>query len=279
MATPLQPAPPDERPTATLAPGDFAAPTPRAGVFPREYPVFGFLDVLLVALGAFLILVVVQTIGVGVARSLPRFHGFPLDKLTKEPLIVIPTQAVAYLLVLVFVHLLLFARYGRGLTAAVSFRWPRREWLALIAAGVTLAFAIDLLESFLPVPKQLPIDTFFKDRASTLVMVAFGVFIAPVVEELFFRGLLYPVLNRALGAFASLTLTAALFALLHEGQLAHAWAPLLSLFLVGLVLTLVRARYQSVAASTLVHMAYNSTLFTFLYVSTGGFRHMEMLNR
>jgi CAAX protease family protein len=99
------------------------------------------------------------------------------------------------------------------------------------------------------------------------------------VEELFFRGLLYPVLNRALGAVASLSITAALFAALHTGQLAHAWGPLFALFLVGLVLTLVRARYQSVAASILVHMAYNSTLFAFLYVSTGGFRHMEMLNR
>jgi uncharacterized protein len=277
LATPLQPAPPEQDDTATLAPSDFAAPAPRA--IPREQPVFGFLDVLLIALGAFLILVVVQTIGIGVARALPRFHGLALDQLTKEPLIAIPTQAVAYLLLLVFVHLLLFARYGRGLTAAVPFRWPRREWLALIAVGVVLAFAIDLLESFLPIPKQLPIDAFFKDRASTLLMVAFGILLAPVIEELFFRGLLYPVLNRALGAVASLSLTAALFALLHAGQLAHAWGPLFALFLVGLVLTLVRARYQSVAASILVHMAYNSTLFAFLYVSTGGFRHMEMLNR
>ena len=43
-----------------------------------------------------------------------------------------------------------------------------------------------------------------------------------------------------------------LFALLHQGQLARAWAPLMLLFVVGIVLTTVRARYDSLAASWIV---------------------------
>jgi len=55
----------------------------------------------------------------------------------------------------------------------------------------------------------------------------------------------------------------------------HAWAPLLLLFLVGLVLTITRAVTKSVAASWIIHVAYNATLFGFLYVGSQGFRHLE----
>src|SRR4029079_1629314 len=127
--------------------------------------------------------------------------------------------------------------------------------------------------------KQLPIDEYFKTRSAAFAMLAFGVLVAPLVEELLFRGMLYPALNRALGVTAALVLTSLAFALLHAGQLALSWAPLLSLFLVGFALTLGRARFQSVAASTLVPMAYNATLFAIVSIQTGGFRHMDALTR
>jgi membrane protease YdiL (CAAX protease family) len=44
---------------------------------------------------------------------------------------------------------------------------------------------------------------------------------------------------------------------------------------VGTILTVARAKTKSVAVSVLIHMAYNSTLFTLLYIATQGFRHME----
>ena len=119
------------------------------------------------------------------------------------------------------------------------------------------------------------------------MLAAFGIFIAPVVEELFFRGFIYPALERffnrflfpafdlAFGSALSIIVTAAAFSLLHEGQLAHAWVPLLVLFSVGVVLTLVRARTNSVATCVLVHMGYNGVLFGMLFYFTDGFRHLE----
>ena len=47
------------------------------------------------------------------------------------------------------------------------------------------------------------------------------------------------------------------------------------LFLVGVVLTLVRARSGSLAASFLVHLSYNATLFTILYLATDHFTRLE----
>jgi membrane protease YdiL (CAAX protease family) len=270
LSTPFQPVPENE----PVAP----PPAPQPGILPREHPEFGFLDLVLVLFGGLLLMVASQIAALLVARALPRFANLPLTELAKQPLILIPAQVVFYILLVAFIHVLLYARHMRGLADLIPFARPR-HWAALAGVGIALAFAIQLLGEKLPMPKQLPIDEYFKERSVAFIMLGFGVLIAPFVEELIFRGLLYPVLNRWTGATISVTITSLLFALLHAGQLAFSWAPLLSLFLVGVVLTLVRARYQSVLASTLVHMAYNATLFGMLLAATGGFRHMDALSR
>jgi membrane protease YdiL (CAAX protease family) len=59
--------------------------------------------------------------------------------------------------------------------------------------------------------------------------------------------------------------------------LAHAWAPLLILFIVGLVFTLARVVTRNVAPGFLMHVGYNFTLFGLLYIATDHFRHMERM--
>jgi len=99
------------------------------------------------------------------------------------------------------------------------------------------------------------------------------------MEELFFRGFLYPVLARRLGLPIAVFLTALGFALLHVAQLGRAWGPVLVIFLVGIVLTVVRAKTNSVAAGVLIHMAYNGTITIAMFAATDGFRHLEKLNQ
>ena len=108
-------------------------------------------------------------------------------------------------------------------------------------------------------------------------MAAFGITFAPLVEELFFRGFLYPVAARRIGVAASVVITALLFALIHAAQLAQAWAPLLLLWFVGVVLTAVRAWTKSVGASFCIHVGYNATLFLLLFLASDHFRHLEKL--
>jgi membrane protease YdiL (CAAX protease family) len=124
-------------------------------------------------------------------------------------------------------------------------------------------------------PKSLPIEEYFRTPASAYALAAFGILVAPLVEELFFRGFLFPALARPLGVGIAMVITAGGFALIHSEQLAHAWAPLLVLFAVGLVLTAVRAKTKSVAVCVLIHVGYNCALFTLVFIATGGFRHME----
>jgi len=48
----------------------------------------------------------------------------------------------------------------------------------------------------LPFPKSIPLDRFFRDPRAAYLMVFMGVVVAPFAEEVSFRGVLYPVLDR-----------------------------------------------------------------------------------
>jgi membrane protease YdiL (CAAX protease family) len=65
----------------------------------------------------------------------------------------------------------------------------------------------------------LPIDRFFDNAREATIMSIFAVTVAPLMEELFFRGFLYPVLARRWGMSASIVLTSAAFGILHGARL------------------------------------------------------------
>ncbi|WP_165774735.1 CPBP family intramembrane glutamic endopeptidase [Candidatus Viridilinea mediisalina] len=76
--------------------------------------------------------------------------------------------------------------------------------------------------------------------------------LVPFVEELFFRGMLYPLLRQRMGAVLAITLNAAIFALFHV-------IPILlpGLFVVGLFLAYLRERSGSIWPSVLLHAMQN----------------------
>jgi len=166
---------------------------------------------------------------------------------------------------------------GRVLDA-LRWNWPP-HWTTYLFAGIGLELCLLPFAVLLPMPKHLPLDEFFKTARDAYILSAFGILFAPLFEELFFRGFLYPVLARRFGMRVSIVLTAVAFAAIHASQLRYNWAPVLVIFLVGLALTTVRALKKSVACTVLMHMAYNASIFVVAFIGTGGFRHMERLNQ
>jgi membrane protease YdiL (CAAX protease family) len=144
---------------------------------------------------------------------------------------------------------------------------------------MALSFALQGIAHVLPMPKELPMDRFFRTPGEAWALSLFGVTFAPLLEELFFRGFFYPVLARRFGIGIAVVVTAASFGLIHAPQLGRAWGPVLVIFMVGLALTIARALNKSVAASLLMHVAYNATLSVLLFIGTDGFRHLERLNQ
>ena len=189
--------------------------------------------------------------------------------------VLLPAQLVAYTLTVGFMVLLVWVRYRTPFLAAVRWNAPARPVaLRALTLGAGLGVMVVILESLLQrwIPKSLPIDEFFRKPSFAYAMAAFAILIAPVVEELFFRGFLFPALARLLGTVLAVGLTGGLFALLHGAQLAFAWVPMLLLFVVGTVLTVARARTNSVATSVLIHMSYNTMIFAVTGIVSRGFR-------
>jgi membrane protease YdiL (CAAX protease family) len=245
---------------------------------PVADPAWNLFDVLLIVIFTFFSLLIVLGLTLGVAHSLPRFHQLKPVDLAQNALLLVSAQTVAYLLVVAFMVQIVRLKGRDDFLAAVSWNWPPPEQaFRALASGAGLAVLSSIFTFFLSrwIPKSLPIDKFFHDTSSAYVLALFGVLVAPFVEELFFRGFLYPALVRPIGVGTSVVLTAASFAVVHQGQLAHAWVPLAWLFIVGVVLTVVRARTKSVATCVLIHLAYNATLFSFFFVASHGFHQLD----
>jgi membrane protease YdiL (CAAX protease family) len=202
-----------------------------------------------------------------------------LGDLARVPLVMVAGQSLAYLLVLSYMYVLVTRERRRpDFLAALHWNWPSNV-LVYVLSGFVLSLALQALAHFLPIPKELPIDSFFQTPAEAWALGILSITLAPLMEELFFRGFLYPVLARSIGMPVAVFLTALAFALLHGAQLMFSWGPVLVIFLVGMVITVVRAKTNSVAAGVVIHMAYNGTLTLAMFVATDGFRHLEKLNQ
>ena len=137
-----------------------------------------------------------------------------------------------------------------------------------------LAIVVEGLSRFLPIPKSLPMDKYFHDAPSAYLMAAFGIPSHHCWKNYSFAALLYPLLRRAFGLAIAVALTAAAFAAIHGAQLGYAWAPILSIFVVGVVLTMVRA-YQFRRRLFPHTLRLQLCPVCMLWIASDHFRHLE----
>jgi membrane protease YdiL (CAAX protease family) len=272
----LEPAPLDSElqlplPLVPFPPPALSPPPPvqRAG----ENPVFGGWDVFVIFILTVVTLVAVQLLVVlGACRYAYPHESFM--EVAQKPVLALLSQLLTYVAVALYMILLVEGKYHTRFWPAVRWNWPGIAGASFLGVGV-LMLGFDMLGRFLPMPKETPFDQFFARPSDAYLTVAFAVTLGPLMEELFFRGFLYPVLARRLGVIGGILLTALPFALIHMAQYGYAWGAVLIIFLVGIVLTAVRAVTKSVASSFLAHVSYNGTLMVLAALQTDGFRHMD----
>jgi membrane protease YdiL (CAAX protease family) len=228
--------------------------------------------------GLTLVMIVVFVLATTIVARCVFYPGSAIMDVAKIPLVSVVAQLFAYLTILGYMSIVAVRRTGGSFWKQVSWFWPK-SWTLYLFLGIVMAFVLQGVAHFLPMPRELPIDKFFQTPAEVWVLTLFGITLAPLMEELFFRGFLYPVLARRLGLFAAIVLTAAGFGIIHAPQLGRAWGPVAVVFLVGLVLTIVRAVTRSVAPGFLMHLAYNGTLSGLLFVASSGFRHLDKVGQ
>jgi len=230
-------------------------------------------DVLQITGLTLLTLFVVQfLVVVGAHRfAYPRESWFDV---AQKPVLALLAQLLTYVAVALYMILLVEGKYHTRFWPGIRWNWPGIAGVSLMGLGVVM-LGLDFLGRFLPMPKETPFDQFFARPSDAYLTAVFAVTLGPLMEELFFRGFLYPVVARRLGAICGILLTALPFGLIHFFQYGRSWGAVLIIFLVGIVLTTVRAATKSVASSFLTHVGYNGTLMVLAALQTDGFRHMD----
>lgn len=227
-----------------------------------------------------------------------------LEATAQHPGLALASQALAYILTLATSAWLFPYLWERSFLQGIhwNFLAARRYGYWIVAGGIVLSAAAQASLQLLPAPKTDPFDSLLTTPHAAWLLMAFAVLLAPLTEELAFRGFLLPALATAYDWLAlerspagldrwqrsSLRSASALafsaifssvpFALLHADQLSHAWGALGVLYAVSLVLSFVRIRTHSLACSALMHATYNFSIFAIILVTTGGFRHLDKLS-
>lgn len=135
---------------------------------------------------------------------------------------------------------------------------PGKEYMWCALCAVASSIAVSLLLTLLPIPDHIMSsynDSVAASSGGTFAehFIAAAV-LAPIAEELFFRGVIYGTLKGVLKPPAAMIISCALFGLLH-GQLI--W--MVYAFLMGVALTLIYDKYKSLLASMAFHIAFNIT--------------------
>ncbi len=94
------------------------------------------------------------------------------------------------------------------------------------------------------------------------VLIASAILLAPVAEELYFRGVLYTSLKAKLGVWGGAVLSAVVFAAIHGMP-----AAFITLLVIGIMLAYVFEKYKSLTPAIVAHLINNSLSVVILLTS------------
>ena len=109
-----------------------------------------------------------------------------------------------------------------------------------------------------------PILEFLKkaDTGGIIVIFIFSVFVAPVIEEIAFRRVVFTFLARIFGSTPSILLTSFVFACMHGG-----FVQLIPLFILSLALQHLYIKNNSLFPSILLHCFHNTIVMLLFIIS------------
>lgn len=176
------------------------------------------------------------------------------------PLGLIVAQALINIAVVGFI---VFIIRLHGQSVLQTLHWIRSEihvgWL--ISGGVFLSLSVLVASSLFPEPPESALDKLLTTPASIVAFTILGIFIAPITEEIIFRGFLYKLIAELYSPGLAVPVTALAFGGLHFIQLWGNWAGMVLILVVGYILTSVRHKTNSLIPSVIMHTAYNTLIF------------------
>jgi uncharacterized protein len=227
----------------------------------ERIPFWGYLDLLLF-IGLFFASLLLLA---GATQAWVYFHPALKGDLMA---LALPVQLVVYVFVYLCFRVLFGLKYRRGVFESLGWRNTGHSLLAAGAGGVFLAFAISAIAEMIHTPKvETPFDELVKNPLSMVLLAVTAVVLAPLFEEMFFRGFLQPLLSRTLGVALGVILTALLFGGLHSSEYKGAWQYVAGITLVGIALGVVRAKTNSIIPGAVMHGCFNAVSVVALVVT------------
>lgn len=200
----------------------------------------------------------------------------PTQDLESNPFFLIANQSLLYGLVLGYVYVLVTVHYGlpfwRGLAWS---RLTSSQVLGFVLGGIALGVIIAHAPTLLPDREKFPLEELFSSPRAAYAVSIFAIFVAPVIEEVIFRGVLFAFFERLGGLRLAIAVTAVLFAGLHVPEYWGAWNHVLLIGVVALTLSLARGLTGSLAPSVILHLSYNLSLMVALFFSSQHFRAIQ----
>ena len=225
---------------------------------PEIYPFWGYLDLL----GFVLIALFGSAIeSLWMAALIAATH-------VRQIYVLLPAQVLLYGVLLSALALIFRRYYGRPFWQSVRWRPPAAMSTSFVATcGVLAAFGVMVASVAMRTPDiDSPMKALLADPASILMIGLIGTTLAPVCEEIVFRGFLQPLLVRSLGAVPGILLAAAAFGLMHLQEYGYSWRHALLISAAGAAFGWMRQRTGSTQAAAVMHAAYNGVFFILLAV-------------
>ncbi|MBA3441868.1 MAG: CPBP family intramembrane metalloprotease [Pyrinomonadaceae bacterium] len=194
------------------------------------------------------------------------FHyGFALEELrrsipTDRNLILISITAVlpTHILTLGIVWALVTGFGKRPFWKTLGWDWGR-DFGFWTSAGLAIAMLLlgGAITKLLG-GSETQLDQIIGSSTAARFAVAFlATATAPLVEEVVYRGVLYPALQRAIGALWAVIGVSTLFTLVHVLQYSNNLGVITAISLLSLALTIVRARARRLLPCFVIHLVFN----------------------
>ncbi len=186
----------------------------------------------------------------------PRIEEFLADK----TLIVILIAGIlpAHLITLAIAWAVV-TRFGKiPVTAALRWGWGHHIGvLKSVLLGVLLFGAAWLIVLAFG-GKETELERIINSSRAAALLIAFmAVATAPLVEEIIYRGILFPAWQRLTGSVAAVVIVTLMFAIPHVPQYWPNLAVISSIMMLSAVLTIVRARTSRLVPCYVIHLVFN----------------------
>lgn len=246
-------------------------PVPEGGVptppVPERVPFWGYSDLFLVA-GISLPCMFAGILLVKLAMRLLRWHAAaPAEE-------AVPETLIGYALLFGALLVILRVQYDRPFWRSLGWNSTGIPFLWNVIAGLGSALAVGLVGHWMAPQTSGPIMEMMKGpQVSLIVVTLFGTIVAPVCEELAFRGFLQPLLVRSFGAVAGILMAAAPFGMLHYWEYGDSWRSALQIGMAGATFGWMRQATGSTRAAAIMHASFNALSFVYLFTQGRNLPH------